>query len=40
MLVAAMVPLVAIRSNRSTVITRIAAEKSGSFHMAIEYVAI
>lgn len=39
LLVVAMVPLVATRSNRSTVITRIAAKKSGSFHMAIEYVA-
>lgn len=40
LLVAAMVPLVATRSNRSTVTTTMAAENSGSFHMAIEYVAI
>lgn len=40
LLVLAMAPLVATRSNRSTVMTTIAAENSGSFHMAIEYVAI
>lgn len=40
LLVVAMAPLVAARSNRSTVMTTMAAENSGSFHMAIEYVAI